>query len=286
MIERTKEKGLDLEDSVREMLRAIGTAPDDDFPMLSSALYLAAARQPGLNPGPYERHLERLASEVADYAGPGETPLALKHEALVQVIDRRYRYGGNESVFEDLDAANMARVIDTRRGLPVALGVIYIEACRRLGWDMVGLDFPGRFLVRLQDAGERMILDLFEGARELTPPELRTMLKTMAGAEAELHPRYLSEMTARQVVLRLEDNIRVRQMQRGELSAAADTVDLMLMIAPEAGHLWREAGIVNARLERFASAVAALEEYLKRAPGEENGYEASLLLQELKAKLN
>ncbi len=275
-----------LADDIRRALGEIGRRDDADFPIADAALHLAAARLPGLNLGPYRRHLERLTKEVADYAGPGTPTLAGQYDALIQVIDRRYGYGGNESVFEDLDAANLARVIDTRRGLPVALGVVYIEVCNRLGWSLTGLDFPGRFLVRLEDAGGRMILDLFEGGRELTPPDLRGMLKTMAGADAELHPRYLSEMTARQVVLRLEDNIRVRQMQRGELADAADTIALMLLVAPDTGHLWREAGIVNARLDRVASAVAALEEYLKRAPGEEKGYEASLLLQELRAKLN
>lgn len=275
-----------LADDILQTLGDIGRTTDADFPIAKAALYLAAARLPGLNLGPYERHLERLTKEVADYAGPDTPVLADQHDALVQVIDRRYGYGGNESVFEDLDAANLARVIDTRRGLPVALGVVYIEVCNRLGWSMVGLDFPGRFLVRLELAGERRILDLFEGGRELTPPELRSMLKTMAGADAELQPQYLSEMTARQVVLRLEDNIRVRQMQRGDLADAADTLSVMLLIAPEASHLWREAGIVNARLDRVASAVEALEAYLKCAPGEENGYQASLLLQELRAKLN
>tara|TARA_R110000772_G_scaffold73216_8_gene160002 strand:- start:58445 stop:59293 length:849 start_codon:yes stop_codon:yes gene_type:complete len=275
-----------LADDLRRALGEIGRRDDTDFPIADAALHLAAARLPGLNLGPYERHLARLTGEVADYAGPGTPNLAGQYDALIQVIDRRYGYGGNESVFEDLDAANLARVIDTRRGLPVALGIVYMEVCNRLGWSLVGLDFPGRFLVRLEHAGGRMILDLFEGGRELTPPDLRGMLKTMAGADAELHPRYLSEMTARQVVLRLEDNIRVRQMQRGDLADAADTIALMLLIAPDTGHLWREAGIVNARLDRVAHAVEALEEYLKRAPGEENGYEASLLLQELRAKLN
>ena len=275
-----------LADDLRRALGEIGRRDDAGFPVADAALHLAAARLPGLNLGPYERHLARLTAEVADYAGPGTPSLAGQYDALIQVIDRRYGYGGNESVFEDLDAANLARVIDTRRGLPVALGIVYMEVCNRLGWSLVGLDFPGRFLVRLEDAGGRMILDLFEGGRELMPPDLRGMLKTMAGADAELHPRYLSEMTARQVVLRLEDNIRVRQMQRGELADAADTIALMLLVAPDTGHLWREAGIVNARLDRVARAVEALEEYLKRAPGEENGYEASLLLQELRAKLN
>ena len=149
-----------------------------------------------------------------------------------------------------------------------------------------GIDFPGRFLVRLEDRDERMILDLYEDGRVMNPPELRVMLKSMAGAKAELQPHYLAEMSARRVVLRLEDNIRARQVQRDQLTAAAETLDLMLMFAPATGYLWREAGIVNARLDRIGIAIKQLEEYLKHSPGEESGYETSLLLQDLRAKLN
>ena len=72
----------------------------------------------------------------------------------------------------------------------------------------------------------------------------------------------------------------------GDLAAAADTLQGMLAIAPDVGHLWRESGLVNARLDRIANAVAALENYHKCEPGQENGYEASKLLQELRARLN
>ena len=35
-----------------------------------------------------------------------------------------------------------------RRGLPVALGIIYISAARTLGLQARGVNFPGHFLVR------------------------------------------------------------------------------------------------------------------------------------------
>ena len=283
-------EGINIDADIHARLTALGQLPDDAFPLGEAALLLAASREPGLNTGPYERHLGRLADEVAELAGQTKgadiPPVRAQRDALVEVIARRYGYGGNESVFDDLDAANLARVIDTRRGLPVSLGIIYMDVCERLGWSMTGIDFPGRFVVRLSLGADRMILDLFEGAKELHPPDLRVMLKTMAGAEAELDPRFLQEMPARRVILRLEDNIRVRQMQAGDLAAAADTLQGMLLIAPDVGHLWREAGLLNARLDRIANAVAALENYLKCEPGQENGYEASKLLQELRARLN
>ena len=53
----------------------------------------------------------------------GTPSLAGQYDALIQVIDRRYGYGGNESVFEDLDAASFERVLnDLRAGKEVKPG--------------------------------------------------------------------------------------------------------------------------------------------------------------------
>jgi len=270
----------------RGRLRDIGEIPDDAFPLFDAALWLARARRPGLNLAPYRRHLDRVTAEVRDHAGEARPATALMREALVQVVARRYGYGGNDSAFEDLEAADLPRVIDRRFGLPVALGVLYIEVAARLGWPLCGIDFPGRFVVRLGAGGDVRVIDLFDGPRDLDAPALRQVLKAVAGPETELEPRFMAEMTGRRVVLRLEDNIRVRQMQRGDLAGAADTLEAMLLVAPGAGHLWREAGLVNAQLERIQTAAAQLEEYLRRAPGADGGYQTSLLLQELRARLN
>lgn len=270
----------------RDRLAAIGDTPDDAFPLFEAALWLARARRPDLNPAPYRRHLDRLTEEVRAHADEARPSTEAMREALVQVLARRYGYGGNEAAFEDLDAADIARVVDRRIGLPVALGILYIEVCARLGWPLSGIDFPGRFVVRLGAGPDTRLIDLFDGPRDLDAPALRGVLKAVAGPQAELEPRHLEVMTPRRVVLRLEDNIRVRQMQRGQLAAAADTLEAMLLVAPGAGHLWREAAMVNARLDRIQTAVAQLEEFLRRAPGGDGGYQTSLLLQELRARLN
>lgn len=274
------------EPDIRDRLREIGDAPDDAFPLSEAALCLAHARRPGLNLSPYRRHLDRLTAEVRAHAGEERPAVDGMREALVQVLARRYGYGGNDSAFEDLAAADLARVIDRRIGLPVALGILYIEVATRLGWPLAGVDFPGRFVVRLGAGTDVRVIDLFDGPTDLDAPALRALLKAVAGPEAELEPRFLEAMTPRRVLLRLEDNIRVRQMRRGDLAGAAETLEGMLLVAPGAGHLWREAGLVNARLDRLQTAVAQLEEYLKRAPGADGGYQASLLLQELRARLN
>jgi regulator of sirC expression with transglutaminase-like and TPR domain len=123
--------------NIRTRLIEIGNAEDEDIDLSHAALVLASADRPGISMDPYQRHLNQLASEVGDYAkAPAQNAmdpfevLSLRIEALVQVIVRRYGYGGSDVVFEDLDAANLMRVIDNRSGLPVAIGILFIASAR------------------------------------------------------------------------------------------------------------------------------------------------------------
>lgn len=269
---------------VAEQLRAIGDQADDDIDLSGAALLLARAARPSVSPAPYQRHLEQLRAGVADYGGVAPD-LERRHEALVQVIARRFGYAGAEQAFETLEAANLMHAIDRRSGLPVTLGILYIDIARKLGWTAVGIDFPGRFVVRLEADGERRIIDPFDQGQAVDVTGLRQRLKTLAGDDAELKPSFYEPMTARGVLLRLEGNIRVRLVAAGRWEEAARVVERMLWIAPANATLWREQGMLQARMDRVQAAIASLEESLRRCNEEPARYRTSALIQELRRRL-
>ena len=273
---------------IRTRLVKIGQLPDRDIDLADAALTLAAAERPGVPLEPYRRHLERLVADVRAYAGGSrpEAPLGLRVEALVQVIVRKYGYGGTDEVFDDLEAANLMRVIDSRSGLPIVIGILFIHAARALGWPMEGLDFPGRFLVRIDADGKRRILDPFGGGRVLAAPDMREMFKAVAGTHVELTPSHYREMGNRDMLLRLQGNIKARLLRGERLYDALETIEAMLLFAPAATELWREAGLLHARLDHVKDAVAALEEYMRQCGGDNARYNTSMLLQELRTRLN
>jgi regulator of sirC expression with transglutaminase-like and TPR domain len=273
---------------IRTRLVKIGQLPDQHIDLADAALILAAAERPGVSLDPYRRHLERLVADVRAYAGGTrpEAPLNLRIEALVQVIVRKYGYGGTESVFDDLEAANLMRVIDSRSGLPIVIGILFIHTARALGWPMQGLDFPGRFLVRIEADGKRRILDPFGGGRVLGAPDMREMFKAVAGNHVELTPNHYREMGNRDMLLRLQGNIKARLLRGERLYDAVETIEAMLLFAPASTELWREAGLLHARLDHVKDAVAALEEYMRQSGGDNARYNTSILLQELRTRLN
>ena len=129
-------------------LTAASQNTEADLYVGTTALTLAALSTPEKERKPYQRHLERLVTEVEFYVTGHQHPIPLKlqHEALIRVIHERYGYLGTKECFEDIEAANLMHVIETRRGLPVALGILYLHVATHMGWVAAGLDFPGRFL--------------------------------------------------------------------------------------------------------------------------------------------
>ena len=269
---------------LKSQLKSLPSGPDEDMDLAAAALNIAVLDRPGTSTEPYARHLEVLAGEVGQYAGTDpDVDTAL--EALVQVISRRYGYGGSEEVFGELASANLSHVIDNRSGLPVAIGIIYIHAARAQGWSATGIDFPGRFLIRLELNSERRIFDPFEDGATLAPHELRHMLKAAIGHDAELNPDHYSDLNNCNILLRLENYCKVHHLKAERFDEALDVINTMLLFAPDNATLWREAGMIHVKLEHIPNAIAALEEYLRLDTSTSNRYSATRLLQELRSQI-
>jgi regulator of sirC expression with transglutaminase-like and TPR domain len=266
-------------------LRELGTGGSPVLPIGEAALALASFERPRVGLGRYRQHLATLARDVGRHAGAAGD-LADRAQALNEIILLKYGYSGDELTYDDLQNANLMRVVDRRKGLPVALGILYLHAARAQGWDSVGLGFPGHFLIRLGDGAERLILDPFHGGQICEAAMLRDLLKATAGQEIELTPEHYAPVSDRDVLLRLQNNLKSRLLQAGRMEQAVRVVDTMLMLAPDLAELWHESGMLHARLGNMIASVGALEEFVRRAPDGMARHQAAAVLQQLKSKLN
>jgi regulator of sirC expression with transglutaminase-like and TPR domain len=274
----------DLEQCAR-YLRELGAAGSPVLPIGEAALALASFERPRVGLSRYRQHLVALARDVGRHAGAAGD-LAARAQALNEIILLKYGYSGDELTYDDLQNANLMRVVDRRKGLPVALGILYLHTARAQGWESVGLAFPGHFLVRLGEGAERLILDPFHGGQICEAAMLRELLKAMAGQEIELMPEHYAPVSDRDVLLRLQNNLKSRLLQAGRQEQAVRVVDTMLLLAPDLAELWHESGILHARLGNMLASVNALEEFVRRAPEGMARHQAAAFLQQLKSKLN
>ena len=106
---------------VEEALRCVGRLNDAAIDLAEAALMLAAFDRPGASVDAYRDHLGRLAVESAE-ATRGAPSLADQFDAVNAVLFERHGYQGDSESYDDMQNANLMRVIDRRKGLPVAAG--------------------------------------------------------------------------------------------------------------------------------------------------------------------
>ena len=272
-------------DEPRALLDAIAGEDDGAIDLAAAALALAALDRPRVSLERYRDHLAQIADDTAA-AAHGAADLAARAAALTDVLAERHGYQGDALTYEDMQNANLMRVIDRRKGLPVALGILYIHAARGQGWRMVGLNFPFHFLVRLEAGSERLILDPFAGGQVLDAGELRAVLHKVAGADAELDPAHFSAADNRAILIRLQNNIKSRALQSADIKRAVEVLERMVLFAPGYAVAWRELGVLRARQGNLQAATEAMETFLAHEPDEMARHEAAVFLQSLRAKLN
>lgn len=264
-------------------LTELGQGPETGFDPGAAALAFAALDKPKAAHGRYLDHLDRLATEVdAQPASAAEDRAA----ALARTLYEDYGYSGDSQTYDDLQNANLIRVIDRRKGLPVALGILHLSVARRLNWRMTGLAFPGHFLLCLEESGQRLPIDPFDEGRVLEAADMRRILKGMQGEHAELTAECYAPVSDRAVLLRLQNNIKLRRLRAGDVAAALKTAEAMAAFAPEANELLREIAMMHMRLENIGDAIQHFEAYLASEPEESLRHKAAALLQELKKRLN
>ena len=246
---------------IERALRAVGTLADEEIDLADAALLLGALDMPNVSLKRYRDHVERLAGDVSALARAGE-PLERRRRHLNAVIFDAHGYAGDAETYDAPENANLLQVIDRRVGLPVSLGILYIQAARAQGWVVDGLAFPGHFLVRMDEGDRRVIVDPFHWGQLLEADHLRGLLKQFRGADAELEPSHYAPVGNRAILLRLQNNIKSRALQASDSARGAAILERMLLIAPEAGGLWHELGMVRARLGTIKGAVEALERSL------------------------
>ena len=273
--------------TILERLTRLGQASDEALDLAETALLLASLDHPDPRLEDCRQRLGRIGDDLAaTAAGRGDRSLAARARALREVLAERHGFQGDDQTYDDLANADLIRVIERRRGLPVALAILYIDAARRLGWPVEGLNFPGHFMIRLTADDGQGILDPFGGGELRDAPALRQLLKHAAGPEAELKPEHLAAVGNRDILVRLQNNIKVRLLQAGEIERAVDILERMLLIAPGQPLLWFELGGHYAGLGKLRGAMEALERCSGLAVGESLGQRAEMLLRELRSRLN
>lgn len=243
--------------------------PDPAIDLAEAALLIAKEEYPELEVARYLARLDDLAEALRDGVGGDGDPQRLIAR-LGEYLFREQGFRGNTADYYDPRNSFLNQVLDRRLGIPITLSTVYMEVGRRLGVRLHGVGMPGHFLVKYIGPDEEIVIDPFHGGTVLSPADCQRLLDRLSGGKLRFEPRFLSALTTRQILARMLTNLKQIYVNRQAYAKALGVVERLLILDPQAAAEIRDRGLLSCQLNRYAEAMADLEQYLKLAPAAED----------------
>ena len=218
----------------------LGLVDEAGIELDRAALEIAALDHPDASPSPYLDLLERVTERLRGAAPMSPTP-AKQAAALARVLAVEFGFEGDRETYDDPANADLLSVIDRRRGLPIALAILYVALARRVGWVACVLGLPGHVLVGI-GRDPMVVIDPFHSGVAVPAQQ----------------PAFAPAMSNRAVLARLLMNQASRAEQANQLDRALVVLERITTVAPEYSEGWWE----RARLELAIGNAAAAREHL------------------------
>jgi len=278
---------------IQARLKQIGTRSDDRIPLLETLLLLGVMNWQDIDLDSYRAHGEELhhalAIEIETHPiKPDEAILQWRLARLHAVLVEQFGYHPDvdQDNYDDPDKVNLLDIIDRRSGVPVALGVLYMDLAERQKWPVTGLNFPGHFLMRFDEGSQRHIIDPFHPNEVMDAGKLRQLLKNTLGPKAELHHDYYSPVTHRDIILRFCNKRKTRQITHEDYIGALQTITHELWIAPNEPRLLYEMAVICIKLQRFTQALENLQNFVQLSNDAQSISEAHAMIRALQRRLS
>jgi regulator of sirC expression with transglutaminase-like and TPR domain len=239
----------------------------DPVDLSEAALVIAKLEYPRLDPATTVSALHDLGLRAAErLAGLREAPVRTRIAELNRLLFVDENFSGNRAAYDDFRNSLLNVVLERRLGIPISLGLVYMEVARRAGLEVHGVAFPGHFLLRVPaDAGDDLavILDPFNGGRELDEAACRALLTSHVGDDDAFDWRLLHPCSSRQWIARMLNNLKRTYVQQRSFQQARLVTELLLAVDPMVLSEVRDRGLIAYHLDDFRSALRDLEDYLR-----------------------
>src|SRR3954470_8845796 len=239
--------------------------------LTSAALAIAGVEYSARDPGPYLQRLAGVGEAAAGrLARPDGAPASVRLATLNAYLYEELGFSGNRDHYDDPRNSFLNEVFDRRMGIPISLAVIYLEVGRRAGLRLVGVNFPGHFLVRALgtpgSADDDAIIDPFHAGAILSEVDCRHLLREYVGENTAFDRGLLATATRQHIVVRMLVNLKRLYVRMRSFPQARAIADLLLAVDPSALAELRDRGLLAYHMEDFSAALKDLEAYLRLMP--------------------
>ncbi len=253
------------------LLEAAAAVAQDEDPQVDAMSVVSQIDEWG------QRLFRRLAADAA-----AQQRLRLLNHYFFKELG----FAGNLNDYYASCNSHLHHVLESRRGIPITLALVYMEIARCIGLKVQGISFPGHFLVKCSLPQGEVVIDPING-RSLSRDELDERLQPyrqqrgLVGDYEVPLGLFLQAAEPRDILARLLRNLKEIHRAGEDWHRMKQVLDRLVMVLPEDWHERRDRALVCAELEQWATAAEDLQTYLEQCPGAEDAPALRERLQEL-----
>lgn len=251
------------EDAAIDLAQAAFLIAEIEYPDLDTIMYFsqldALARRVGVLLALPEGHL--LSPLPHDLS-----PFTVIH-AVNKVLFEQEGFHGNREDYYNAQNSFLNKVLESRVGIPITLSLLYMEVCKRIGFQLDGIGLPFHFVLRYRlPAGAKFYIDPFEHGECMTEQQCRERIRSMAGGRIRFQVQWFEPVSHRNFLIRMLNNLKHIYIRHEQYQYALAVCERLVLLAPTAASERRDRGIVHLQLRHYGQALRDLKAYTELAP--------------------
>ena len=146
--------------NIKNSLELWNKTPDKK--LLEGAIIVAKYQYPDLNVVQINEYIDKLTQEVWLELADNLTALE-KIKVVNKIIFELHDFNGNTKNINSPQNSYINNVIETKRGNPITLGIIYLSVCQKLSIPTYGVNVPAHFILAYAEKKDDVLfyLNLF-----------------------------------------------------------------------------------------------------------------------------
>ncbi len=249
-------------------------ADDASLSLLEAAVAIAQDEYPQLDTQSVLAEIDTLAERLKRRIPADAVPVQ-RLRWLNRYFFQELGFAGNVNDYYDARNSYLNAVLETRRGIPITLSVLYIELATQIGLTARGVSFPGHFLVKLKMPQGEVVIDPFTG-QSLSREELDELLvpyRKRQGLEGDFEVPlglFLQAAPARDVLARMLRNLKEIHRSAEDWPRLLAVLERLVVLLPLEWQERRDRGLAYAEIGLVEHAARDLADYLQHVPQAED----------------
>jgi regulator of sirC expression with transglutaminase-like and TPR domain len=217
-------------DLVRERLKSWYASPDQD--LLTGMWILATYQYPDIELEKLKQELEQIYYDAWLEFRPDLYPYD-QVKVINSVIFNKLKFGANTKNFHSPGNSMINVVLETHKGNPITLCVIYMLVAQKLKMPLQGVNLPNLFILTYKDDNHQFYINAFNRGLIFSKQDIENYIH-----ELHLVPQqsFFEPCSSLEIVRRALRNLVMSFEKMGE-HAKADEVKVLLVEISEGGDL-------------------------------------------------